>query len=151
MRYHRRNIVLAHGLLAAAAFGWLLWPLSGGPPWREEVPREERNGRLLGRAGPNTPGSVAAALDILDPLDELADQVEPTEEGLRLYQDGEALFIPWSEEPGASLQSGGGLETTDGKPLSGLRILLDPGHHGGAWSEVEFRHFPVWRPAGAAG
>jgi N-acetylmuramoyl-L-alanine amidase len=57
---------------------------------------------------------------------------------LRFASDDTARPIPRLWRPAKSLP-----ETTSEKPLSGLRIALDPGHLGGKWAKMEERWFQV--------
>lgn len=57
---------------------------------------------------------------------------------LRFAADGTARAIPRLWRPAKSLPS-----ANPEKPLSGLRIALDPGHLGGKWAKMEERWFQV--------
>jgi hypothetical protein len=58
---------------------------------------------------------------------------------LRFARDDQArASVPRRWRPAASLSRG-----PEDKPLTGLRIALDPGHLGGAWAKMEERWFQV--------
>jgi N-acetylmuramoyl-L-alanine amidase len=150
---NRPILLSAYALLAALAAAWLAWPLADPPPWREEIPPEDRPARLAARAGPLTVATVTGGLRLLDPDGVLAAGLEKTDVALRLRDETKvaALEIPWTTEESATAPQGP-TPSSDDAPLTGLRIVLDPGHHGGAWSEIESRHFPVFDvPARAFG
>ncbi len=101
-----------------------------------EVPGlEELDERTLAGLAPadGQPTRAGAERDLgwMDPHGLLEDYAVIDEAGLRWRLDRDA---PWSLAPWQ------GPTAPVRPPLDGLRLLVDPGHYGGAWAEVEQRH-----------
>ncbi len=140
-----RHILSLSFLALVMTAMWLLWPGSGEPPWRGEIQDDELPAGLMARAGPLCAETFSTALAILDPDGVVAGKVETAADHVRVFLAETIVTIPWAGpmiiQASKDTEASRSLETNR---LGGLRILLDPGHHGGAWSEAESRHFPVW-------
>src|SRR5262245_61840777 len=113
----RRRMLLA--LLGVALAGFAVFRLTrpSAPPWREEV-EAERMADLAALAGRVTRDEVTRALAIVDPLRQLRDRYELTDDAIIVRDEGVDLRIALAPRPVA-------------RPAMPRRFLLDPGHHGG--------------------
>jgi N-acetylmuramoyl-L-alanine amidase len=131
----RRRLILLGLILAAAAVGLaLVLPVArDDPPWLEEVDESDYD-RLVELAGRTSAAQARQVLATIDPGGRLAAYLEIGATEARVFADHGrtgTTVVPLALEP-----------VTPVRPatLTGLRILLDPGHFGGAWSEIESRH-----------
>lgn len=106
----------------------------------DELIAVEDYAALASYSGRVTPEELDAALAIINPYGTLAPYLGLEPDGAVLYESPqrqvELARIPWRE-------SAGPLPELDGRTVAGLRIVLDPGHFGGAFSEVERRHIII--------
>ncbi|MFC1609314.1 N-acetylmuramoyl-L-alanine amidase [Myxococcota bacterium] len=117
-------------LAAAVAFLPIPW---GHPPWDQEITNDaylqlETLGNRVTRL------QLEESLGVLDPQGLLAPYLDVHDEVLevRLEKDAEPVVgVPLASSPVALPRP---------EAFSNIRILVDPGHFGGAWSEVESRH-----------
>ncbi|MEO1482322.1 MAG: hypothetical protein AAFU77_09475 [Myxococcota bacterium] len=82
---------------------------------------------------------------ILDPLGQLSPFLDIRPDGVFVRY---SVAEPWRRlspkaAPVVAARDPVPMKTIRGQPLAGLRIALDPGHRGGAWSETEERHVQV--------
>ena len=111
--------------------GWLFHPVGTPPPFE----LEENDLRLDASRLKIDQRTFERWLGWVDPYGQLKDAVVTTAEALNVSLEGDARFtVQWVQREPPSK------EPENADSLTGLRILLDPGHYGGAWSEHESRH-----------
>ena len=133
------GILLGASLMAAFfVLVWALSPTTGARVWHDEID-VYRYRALATLATPRPRQSLLADLAIIDPAGLLGGNLRWQDAGVAFRDtvDGESIAfnIPLGPPPQRPREGGGQ------KPLDGLRIVVDPGHHGGAWSRVERRYF----------
>ena len=112
-------------------FGWLFHPVDTPPPFE----LEENDLNLDGTRLKIDQRTFERWLGWVDPYGQLKDAVVTNTEALQVSLEGEARFTAqWVQRAPPSK------EPANEDSLTGLRIILDPGHYGGAWSEHESRH-----------
>ena len=112
--------------------GWFLHPVTTPPPFELE-----ENDLRFGRSDLKIDQTTFERwLSWVDPYAQLDAYVSATAAALKVSLDADTQFsAAWSSDA-ASIKDDGSEAS-----LEGLRILLDPGHYGGTWSEHESRHF----------
>ena len=117
-------------LIAVATLGWLLHPVGGTAPFQLEESDLDLNETAL-RVDQE---SFERWLPWVDPHGQLRDAISTTAQALNVsLASGLKLRAAWLSRPPAT-------SPDSSHTLRGLRVLLDPGHHGGEWSEHESRH-----------
>ncbi|MEO0459377.1 MAG: N-acetylmuramoyl-L-alanine amidase [Myxococcota bacterium] len=104
----------------------------------EEVGRERLD--RLRRADVD---SLKAYRPLLDPLDQLRRVLRVNGDRVRIRWDRASPWRPLRPAPAverAPSRDPISIEDAESLSLAGLRVVLDPGHRGGAWSRVERRH-----------
>lgn len=143
MRSQPRRVVLAALLVLVTASLVVFAPIpTSEPAWREEVSLAEYQA-LAGLSGRLSRRQLEQTLAYIDPAGLLAPYLEVSDEAavVRLEPDSEPVAVvklavedqPAPSRPGS---------------LAEMRVLVDPGHFGGDWSEVEGRHYQTgdWPP-----
>lgn len=125
------------GTVLAGLTAWLLLPCNSSeePPWAHEVGLVDYQGLAVLGSGASQ-DDVQMWREVIDPYGMLKPYLEvtPNHMRIRVELEGPIVEIPLRAE---SLIPRPEPTAT----LTGLRVLLDPGHFGGAWSRVERRHF----------
>ncbi|MEE8410792.1 MAG: hypothetical protein V3T05_14425 [Myxococcota bacterium] len=129
------TVAATAAVLSVAALA-LVAPIEvGEPPWREEISAAALRG-LTTYSGMVSRAQLEQALAIIDPG-----------ELLRPYLDIDDTAVALLAAPGSAerlveirLAPESVDRTRQARPLAGLRVVVDPGHFGGRWSEVESRH-----------
>lgn len=118
-------------LAGLGMMGWLLHPVDLPAPFELE-----ESALMLERVRLKTDRRTFERwLPWVDPHGQLKDSVITTPTSLNVSLDADTHFsATWPKE------ISGFKEVSEGGSLKGLRILLDPGHYGGAWSKHESRH-----------
>jgi hypothetical protein len=80
--------------------------------------------------------------DAADPAAELDRRYAPRVDW-RAVVDAEDLHLPASAKSWRTAAEIRNARGENALPLSGLRLVLDPGHIGGVWAEAEGRHFRI--------
>jgi N-acetylmuramoyl-L-alanine amidase len=119
-------------VIGVAAF---VVPVPGGStPWQEEMGPADYQG-LESLAGRVTAEQLDDALAIIDPQGLLRPFLVQSADALAIRARPEAtdplVSVPLATVP---------MVVSRPESLTGMRILIDPGHFGGAWSEIENRH-----------
>jgi N-acetylmuramoyl-L-alanine amidase len=148
MRARRWLQVLAIAAVAAGAcaLAFVALPLPRAcDARRDEIP-EARYAELARFSGTLTRAQLAQALRHADPDGRLAPYYTLDDAALEIrpYAAAAAAVRVTLRPPGAAAGPG----AAPPPPRAYHRIAIDPGHHGGAWSRAENRHFqPAGRPA----
>ena len=123
---------LIPALAGIVLIGWLCHPVSTPPPFE----LEENDLTLEGRDLNTDQATFERWLPWVDPHGQLRGSVKAAEGTLDVSLDSETQFQV--EFPKRAMHQSPRAATDS---LNGIRIMLDPGHYGGAWSEHESRHF----------
>ncbi|MEE2959215.1 MAG: N-acetylmuramoyl-L-alanine amidase [Myxococcota bacterium] len=123
---------------------WSLWPLPFTEnPWAEEITWADFQA-LQTETPPLQADTFKHWLPRVDPLGQFKNFMLVQPEGIKVYESPNRqtspIVIPFIQNTTTPAPT---QATGEPKPLMGVRIALDPGHFGGAWSEIEHRHYPV--------
>lgn len=162
---------LLRGVFAATALALLLWvKMPWIPPWPREVSRQQWQG-LQALQRRTTTSALQRWKRRVAPYDQLATTLDvaagpprarvraqaldrplriPLRPAKRASTAVRAAIAPWegAGSPLARAHALGGAsreppQASSTRRLDGLRIVLDPGHYGGAWSRIEDRHIAL--------
>ena len=139
MKVSKTSWVLA-GLILVALIVCLM-PVSEPIPWEEEVSWAAFE-ELAKEGGYARRADVQRWIPRVDPHGQLSEYISLKEDALSfrrsLKAESEEIVVELRQEPEPGDTLGGG----EGG-LAGLKVVLDPGHYGGVWSEAEQRHYEV--------
>lgn len=141
------NLVLGLALVifaARAAFGQMLSPLAPKPNWaeleqyQETITREEFTRLLAEVYAPH--GAARELIEIGPEAAQIKTSLNPSETWTLRFAGAAAETKPVPRFWKTPAELG---PAPEGRPLSGAKIALDPGHLGGVWAKMEQRHFQI--------